>query len=275
MIAVTAEMSAAAATAGCGTGAPFSVNKGCCTPAPPVPEGELTLAELIPAIDVQMRHCVETALSKRWECRRLLEQYKPTAEELQPFLHFDTSKAYCRNLIFANDIFTLMLLCWTPSCGSPIHDHPSNGCWVRVYQGVLKETRYSIDTLTNRLIRGEEMCAKKDDVLYIDDSMGLHKVENPSGDEMAVSLHLYSPPYSQCRVWLCENQADKPLKPTVTYHSAYGEITCHDFLKRREACSGNASTASGTTAKALAEITTDEDAGGSDDSPLSSPAAQE
>lgn len=38
-------------------------------------------------------------------------------------------------------------------------------------------------------------------VTYIEDSMGLHKMENPSPNEECISLHLYSPGISECTTW--------------------------------------------------------------------------
>lgn len=38
-------------------------------------------------------------------------------------------------------------------------------------------------------------------VTYIEDSMGLHKMENPSSTEECISLHLYSPGISECTTW--------------------------------------------------------------------------
>ncbi|KAL7535306.1 hypothetical protein ACHAXR_008454 [Thalassiosira sp. AJA248-18] len=61
-------------------------------------------------------------------------------------------KNYTRNLIATdNETFTLLLLCWNPGKCSPIHDHPCDGCWLRVCQGQIQETRYEINTETDNL----------------------------------------------------------------------------------------------------------------------------
>ena len=39
-----------------------------------------------------------------------------------------------------------------------------------------------------------------DDVSYMSDELGLHRVENTSHSNPAVSLHLYSPPFKSCQV---------------------------------------------------------------------------
>lgn len=38
-------------------------------------------------------------------------------------------------------------------------------------------------------------------VTYIEDSMGYHKMENPSVTEECISLHLYSPGITECTTW--------------------------------------------------------------------------
>ena len=46
----------------------------------------------------------------------------------------------------------------------------------------------------------ESFEAKMDSTAYMSDELGLHRVENPSHSNSAVSLHLYSPPFKSCQV---------------------------------------------------------------------------
>jgi hypothetical protein len=108
-----------------------------------------------------------------------------------------------RNLIATDDeSFTLMLLCWTPGKESPIHDHPCDGCWMRVVHGTVVETKYARDAANNRLTQLGTSAAGEGTVIYIDDGIALHKVGNPSQTEGACTLHLYSPPFRTCQIWL-------------------------------------------------------------------------
>jgi hypothetical protein len=102
---------------------------------------------------------------------------------------------------------------------------------MRVVQGTLVESRYSLCTQTNTLIPKEDgvAAASAPTVIYIDDNIGLHKVANPSPTQIAASLHLYSPPFTRCSIWLDAAQpANQPLRPVVTYHSAYGALVDND-----------------------------------------------
>ncbi|CAM9563521.1 unnamed protein product [Scytosiphon promiscuus] len=139
--------------------------------------------------------------------------------------------------------FELLLLCWRPGATSVIHDHPKAGCWVKVLKGELKETRYSLasDGVTTSIngtsnghigshngiaaagntgaggsmIETSSITCNPGAVTYIDDSMGLHKMENPSATEECISLHLYSPGISECTVWADASCARKSVKASM------------------------------------------------------------
>jgi hypothetical protein len=59
---------------------------------------------------------------------------------------------------------------------------------------------------------------------YISDSMGYHKVGNPSRTIPAVTMHLYCPPFATCKIWLDPDSASTPSSANVCFHSAYGEL---------------------------------------------------
>lgn len=55
----------------------------------------------------------------------------------------------------------------------------------------------------------------------ISDTLGLHRVENPSHSDGAVSLHLYCPPYSSCSIF--NQKTGKQSKCTVEFYSKFGQ----------------------------------------------------
>lgn len=94
---------------------------------------------------------------------------------------------------------------------------------MRVVSGVVTETRYSRDDAGDRLVKGAFTASDAPSVIYIHDSIGLHKVGAAEGP--AMTLHLYAPPFRTCSVWLDERgPASTPLTPAVTYHSEYGTL---------------------------------------------------
>eukprot|EP00597_Dinobryon_sp_UTEXLB2267_P000752 CAMPEP_0170072226 /NCGR_PEP_ID=MMETSP0019_2-20121128/9924_1 /TAXON_ID=98059 /ORGANISM="Dinobryon sp., Strain UTEXLB2267" /LENGTH=89 /DNA_ID=CAMNT_0010281105 /DNA_START=397 /DNA_END=666 /DNA_ORIENTATION=+ len=61
------------------------------------------------------------------------------------------------------------------------------------------------------------------------DDIGLHKIGNPNKDIGAVTLHLYTPPFSVCKVWSHsgEGQYSKHEEGKVGYFSVYGHRSPH------------------------------------------------
>lgn len=82
---------------------------------------------------------------------------------------------------------------------------------MKVLSGSLRETRYAIPQypgLEGELTKTSELDFRLDKVSYMSDKLGLHRIENPSIEEYAVSLHLYFPPNAAtrgCRVFDQEN----------------------------------------------------------------------
>lgn len=86
-------------------------------------------------------------------------------------MHFDEHKCYTRNLIATDhETFTLLLLCWNGGKASPIHDHPCRGCWMRVCEGTVFETRFA-DTVKGEgaaeLPEGETYTYNSPQVAYV------------------------------------------------------------------------------------------------------------
>lgn len=69
---------------------------------------------------------------------------------------------------------------------------------MKILKGSLRETLYSNpdqdDNAIPRPVR--ETTYARDEVTYISDKIGLHKIENASTTEPAISLHLYTPPHA-------------------------------------------------------------------------------
>ena len=89
-------------------------------------------------------------------------------------------------------------------------------------QGAIRECRYRHLGVTDSspLYCFQETVARKGTVTYIDDSQGYHKVGNPE-NQVATTLHLYSPPIQRCKIWT--NEVDAPQE---AYMSNYSEFGC-------------------------------------------------
>ncbi|XP_004522611.1 cysteine dioxygenase type 1 isoform X2 [Ceratitis capitata] len=174
----------------------------------------------------------------------IMLSYKSHPREWKRFAKFDRFK-YTRNLVDAgNGKFNLMILCWGEGHGSAIHDHADSHCFMKMLKGDLKETRYEMpcskaiempnvdigevngDSDEEQEFEREQLnvvgstTITVNDVAYINDNLGLHRVENPSHIDTAVSLHLYCPPFNECSVF--HKNSGKRIKCPVTFWSKYG-----------------------------------------------------
>mmetsp|Transcript_21513 Transcript_21513/g.30765 ORF Transcript_21513/g.30765 Transcript_21513/m.30765 type:complete len:235 (-) Transcript_21513:16-720(-) len=147
-----------------------------------------------------------------------------TKDEWRKYAFFDGKKNYTRNLIATDDeTFTLLLLCWNAGRESPIHDHPCDGCWVRLCQGRIRETRYECNDETDTMEVTSDMILEDNAPTFISDIQGYHKVGNPDPTLPAVALHLYCPPFQRCKIWMKDcNDVLMASSVCMCYYSEYG-----------------------------------------------------
>jgi cysteine dioxygenase len=168
----------------------------------------------------------------------IMSTYHSREADWKRYAFADPTRGYTRNLVDAgNGQANLLILVWTPGKGSPIHDHANAHCVMKILKGELKESLYrwpcqsvshnaplscataadsvypstlhscsttpgSLEPHALRHQRATTYTANE--VTYMSDKLGLHRIENPSASEVAVSLHLYTPPNaakSGCRIF--------------------------------------------------------------------------
>jgi len=158
----------------------------------------------------------------------LLGAYRSNPLDWNKYVKFDDHR-YTRNLVHeGNGKFNLMLLCWGEGMGSSIHDHSGAHCFVKMLDGQLQETLYEWPTEEDAAMgaplvqRSVNQC-QTNQVAYINDSIGLHRMENPSHTDKAISLHLYSPPFSKCMMF--DERTGHQTQCKVTFWSKFGERT--------------------------------------------------
>ncbi|KAI9485611.1 MAG: RmlC-like cupin domain-containing protein [Benjaminiella poitrasii] len=160
---------------------------------------------------------------------QLMERYSSNASDWSKYTLFDSTRAYTRNLIDdGNGKFNLMILAWSEGQQSPIHDHPNSHCIMKILDGELQETLFdwpssvepcdetvvdiTQDLNNNKtttikcnnqqpLVVARNTIYQPNQVTYVHDKIGLHRISNPSKERGAVSLHLYTPPYKMCKTF--------------------------------------------------------------------------
>jgi cysteine dioxygenase len=157
-----------------------------------------------------------------------LKQSPVDKGSLQPYLFF-SRKQYTRNLIFKNNLFELMALCWEVGQASNIHNHAGQNCWMTVPVGRMRVQNF-------RIIRQDERTGycrlEPTDTLDIDHfhpaevdrAEPVHQVINPAEyDLRAVSLHVYSKPYDRCLVYSVQKNQYQEVQ--LNYSSEYGKLS--------------------------------------------------
>ncbi|CAL9708076.1 unnamed protein product [Knipowitschia caucasica] len=159
------------------------------------------------------------------EVQQIMESYESNPQDWKKFAKADQYR-YTRNLVDeGNGKFNLMLLCWGEGHGSSIHDHSDSHCFMKLLQGQLKETLFEWPDgkPQGEMVQKSQRILVENKVAYINDSIGLHRVENGSHTEPAVSLHLYSPPFQTCQTFDQRTGHKNTVK--MTFWSKFGQRT--------------------------------------------------
>ncbi|KAK8142975.1 hypothetical protein G3M48_007895 [Beauveria asiatica] len=166
---------------------------------------------------------------------RLMKLYDARDRNWAKYAFGDASRGYTRNLVDeGNGKSNLLVLVWSPGKGSPIHDHGNAHCLMKILKGNLTETRYEFPQegeSSGPLKVITEKTYKENQVAYMADELGLHRVSN-KGSDFAVSLHhvsfgpVYTPPNvakKGCHIF-DEKTGRRSHVPGCAYYSAYGRL---------------------------------------------------
>ena len=149
---------------------------------------------------------------------------------LDKYLFFSKGN-YTRNLIFKNELFECMTICWEIGQFSRIHNHRDQNCWMSAPIGRLKVQNFRVE---GKQPDGEN-CGTCDLVatdiyemdgahpVHVNPLEPVHQVLNLAEyNQRAVSLHVYSKPFDMCEVYSKDKgtYADVPLH----YSSEYGRL---------------------------------------------------
>ncbi|KAK1256279.1 hypothetical protein MKX07_008538 [Trichoderma sp. CBMAI-0711] len=159
----------------------------------------------------------------------LMQAYDARDMHWSRYAFGDASRGYTRNLVDeGNGKSNLLVLVWSPGKGSPIHDHGNAHCIMKILRGELTETRYVFperDEPEGPMTVLAEKKYQENQVTYMSDELGLHRVSN-RGSDFAVSLHLYTPPNvakEGCHIF-DERTGRRSHVPGCSYFSAYGRL---------------------------------------------------
>jgi len=109
---------------------------------------------------------------------------------------------YTRNEIHSTAKYNIILMCWSEGNATSIHDHTGSECIMKCVAGNIRESRFKWpERRKTKLEVISTIDAVDGDVVSINDEEGLHRIENLSDCEKAMSLHFYYPPITECLIF--------------------------------------------------------------------------
>ncbi len=158
---------------------------------------------------------------------RFLSDNPVDIDSIEPYFNW-SEKFYTRNLIYKDERFELMAICWDKGQVSKIHNHSQQMCWMTVPFGKLRGQNYKVVDedksqdfckleKTDRFDLAECLAAK------VELEEPIHQILNlPEFDEPAVSVHIYSKPFDTCLCYC--NETHKVTKVNLSYASIDGKL---------------------------------------------------
>lgn len=158
---------------------------------------------------------------------------------LSPYVHWHDS-IYTRNLIYRDDLFEVMVVCWQKGQKTVLHTHNGQLGWMMVNRGIAEVTNFKwqgcnasegqntagLDCIAGaseiQLSREHvETCGRGGHVNSIDRVRTIHQVA-VMGEEPVVSVHIYSRPIDSCVAF--DLDAPRCYRRQLRYFSKFGDV---------------------------------------------------
>lgn len=148
-------------------------------------------------------------------------------DSIEPFF-FWSEKFYTRNLIYKDERFELMALCWGKGQVSRVHNHADQMCWMTVPAGRLRGQNFRVLDINEekgmcRLEETDRFDLSNCLAAKVELEEPIHQILNlPEFDERAVSLHIYSKPFDSCLSYCRDTDTFKEVP--LFYTSIKGKL---------------------------------------------------
>ncbi len=158
---------------------------------------------------------------------------------LARYVHWNDA-LYTRNLIYRDDLFEIMAVCWQKGQKTVLHTHNGQLGWMMVNRGIAEVTNFKwqgcnapegqnqagLDCVAGateiRLSREHvETCGRGGQVNAIDRERTIHQVA-VVGEEPVVSVHIYSRPIDSCVAF--DLEAPRCYRRQLRYYSKFGDV---------------------------------------------------
>ena len=135
---------------------------------------------------------------------------------------------YTRNLIYKDDRFEMMAICWESGQVSRVHNHAEQKCWMTVPVGKLKGQNFAVQEMDEsrgycKLIETDTFCLSDCVAAKVELEEPIHQILNlPEYNERAVSVHIYSRPFDRCLSYCRDTDTFKEVP--LYYTSIAGKL---------------------------------------------------
>jgi cysteine dioxygenase len=135
---------------------------------------------------------------------------------------------YTRNLIYKDDRFEMMAICWEKGVASRVHNHFDQKCWMTVPVGRLQGQNFAVAEMDEsrsycKLVETDTFELADCLAAKVELEEPIHQVLNlPEYGERAVSIHIYSKPYDRCLSYCRDTDTFKEVR--LYYTSIDGKL---------------------------------------------------
>lgn len=137
---------------------------------------------------------------------------------LAPYIQF-SDEGYARNVLYRDERFEAICLCWEPGQGTPVHNHGQSFGVVYVYEGALTVTgfrRLDDGTVPGRAeLEPATQAIVAAGSIVMDRVASIHRLGNPpQATRRVVSLHFYAGPLDVMELFdpLTGSVVSKPMQ---------------------------------------------------------------
>lgn len=158
---------------------------------------------------------------------RFLSENPVDVGSIAPYL-FWSDNCYTRNLIFKDERFEAMAICWEKGQVSRVHNHSEQRCWMTVPVGKLRGQNFAVAEIDEekgycKLIETDTFDLSECLAAKVELEEPIHQVLNLSEfDERAVSIHIYSKPFDHCLCYCRDTDTFKQVP--LFYTSVHGKL---------------------------------------------------
>ena len=135
---------------------------------------------------------------------------------------------YTRNLIYKDDRFEMMAICWEKGQVSRVHNHSDQKCWMTVPVGRLRGQNFAVAEIDEsrgycKLVETDTFELSDCLAAKVELEEPVHQILNLSEyDQRAVSIHIYSKPYDSCLSYCRDTDTFKEVQ--LFYTSIGGKL---------------------------------------------------